>query len=58
MVMSEQVEFLKQVLSRARAGDDAAAALLRQICQAAVEAAPLHALVTVAECLCRVAEAT
>lgn len=49
--MSQQVEFLKNVIASVRAGDDGALALLRQICRAAADKAPSHDLLTMGECL-------
>jgi hypothetical protein len=54
--VSEQVEFLRNVVASARASVDGAVALLRQLCAAAVEAAPPDGLVKIGQCLVRIGE--
>ena len=49
--MTPQLEFLKNAMATAQSGNKAVITLLRQICVKAVEAAPPHALITVAGCL-------
>jgi hypothetical protein len=49
--MSEQLEFLKNLIASAQTGREGAITLLRQICETAVQDAPPHALITVAQCL-------
>jgi hypothetical protein len=50
--MSEQVEFLKNLVTSAQAGSDGAVTMLRQICVAAAEAAPVYDLIAIGQCLC------
>ena len=50
--MSEQVEFLKNVIASAQTGSEGAVILLRQICVAAAEAAPVYDLIAIGQCLC------
>lgn len=49
--MSPQVEFLKNLIASARTGEEVALKLLRDVCLAAVRAAPAHDLITIADCL-------
>jgi hypothetical protein len=49
--MSQQTEFLKNVIATARTGNEGAITLLRQICNGAVEKSPPHALIAIAGCL-------
>lgn len=57
--MSSQVAFLRNLIASAQSGNEGAEPLLRQICVAAAEKAPLADLITMAHCLTHVgAEAT
>jgi hypothetical protein len=54
--MSQQIDFLKNVISSVQAGSLGATDLLRQICLSAIEKAPVHGLITLGECLCKLDE--
>ena len=49
--MSMQIEFLKSVIANAKAGNEEAILLLRQICKEAAEKAPLHSLLSMGQYL-------
>jgi hypothetical protein len=49
--MSEQIEFLKNLLASAKTGSEDAIAMLRRICVAAAEQAPVYDLIAIGECL-------
>ena len=52
--MSTQQEFLRNVITSAKSGNEGAITLLRQICEGAAEKAPKHDLITIGECLYRI----
>jgi len=54
--MSEQIKFLRGLIKSARDGDDYTVSLLRKICSDAVARAPLHDLISIAECLCHIGD--
>lgn len=49
--MSQQVEFLKNVIDSAQTGNEAAVKLLRQVCVSAAEQAPEYDLIAIGRCL-------
>jgi hypothetical protein len=49
--LSEQIEFLKNLIGSAQTGNEAAIVLLRKICSSAMEQAPANDLITMAQCL-------
>lgn len=49
--MSQQVEFLKNVIDSAQTGNGAAVELLRQVCVSAAEQAPEYDLIAIGRCL-------
>lgn len=49
--MSSQLEFLKNIIASAQTGNEAAIRLLRNICFAAMEKAPMSDLIVIANCL-------
>jgi hypothetical protein len=54
--MSQQMEFLKHVISSVQSGSLDATDLLRQICQSVIEGAPVHALIVISQCLLKLGE--
>jgi hypothetical protein len=52
--MSPQLEFLRNVILSVRGGDKDSANLLRQLCQSAVDSAPVDDLLVIADCLLRI----
>jgi len=54
--MSQQIEFLQNLIATVRTGDKPSLALLRQICQKAATHAPMRDLASMGECLVRIGE--
>lgn len=50
--MSEQIEFLKNLIASAQTGSDGAITMLRRICISAAEQAPVYDLIAIGQCLC------